>query len=209
MKRIIILLVVLATWMSMGIGNALGAGIDLLASVDPNYQDSWDPDTASGKALYTFYIDPASRYGANVFEVTFEDDIFKTVGTAQNGTAGMSAPTTWTLEDDENPGFYEYRIAWGDQDLLAPGETPYVSFWVDYVLLSTDRYYSASGQDWSWNEGDSWGQAVSATNTLVSSRYGNPSGGTSTYPNPEPATMLLLGSGLIGLGTLGRKRLKR
>jgi hypothetical protein len=29
------------------------------------------------------------------------------------------------------------------------------------------------------------------------------------HPNPEPATIFLFGSGLIGLGVFGRKKLKR
>jgi len=32
---------------------------------------------------------------------------------------------------------------------------------------------------------------------------------TSSHATPEPATMLLLGSGLLGFGVFGRKRLKK
>lgn len=214
MKRTVVLLLLLATWMFTGKGTAQAVGIDMYATVNPNYQDSWDPDTLSGRALYTLHVDRASQYGANVFCVTFEKDIFASVGTAANNSAELSTPYGWTLVHAENPnGLYEYQVAKGGLDLLEGDETIPVSFWVDYTLSSRDRYYSASGPGWSWNEGDAWSQAVSATNTLESLDPwlggGNPSGGTSTYPNPEPATMLLLGSGLIGLGVFGRKRLKK
>jgi hypothetical protein len=54
-----------------------------------------------------------------------------------------------------------------------------------------------------WPSGMIWGQPWSATDTL-----GGGDGGT-TAPVPEPATLLLLGSGLASLGLLGRRRSKK
>lgn len=214
MKRLVLFLVFLATWTFIGTQGAAAVGIDIWAHVNPNWDNSWDKDSLRGTALYTIGVDPASEYGANVFCVTFEDDIFASVGNAANGTAGLISPPGWTLNYYVNPkGAYRYEVALGGSDLLSPGESPPVSFWVDYTLRSSDCYNQVSGLGWAWNEGGAWEQAVSASNTQETLPIwlggGNPSGGTLTHHTPEPATMLLVGSGLIGLGWKARRKFKK
>ena len=214
MKRFILFGVLLATWMFISAQSAMALGIDISATVNPNWDNSWSEDALTGTALYTIGVDPASEYGANVFGVTFEDDIFASIGNVTYGTAGLISPLNWTLNYYANPnGVFKYEVALGGSDLLLPGESPPVSFWVDYALRSSDRYNQVSGIEWAWNEGGPWEQAVSASNTIDTLPFwlggGNPSGGTSTTHAPEPATMLLLGSGLIGLGWFGRRRTKK
>ena len=213
MKRYVIFIAILATWLFIGTQTAMALGIDISATVNPNWNNSWDKDTLTGTALYTIGVDSASEYGANVFCVSFEDDIFVSVGNAADGTAELISPSGWTLSYYVNPnGVYQYEVALGGLDLLLPGESPSVSFWVDYALHSADQYNQAFGAEWAWNEGGPWQQAVSVSNTIDKLPYwsgsGDPSGGTSTTHTPEPATMLLLGSGLIGLGWFGRKKTK-
>ena len=213
MKRFMLVGVLLATWMFISAQSAMAVGIDIWATVNPNWEDSWDKDALTGTALYTIGVDPVSMYGADSFCVTFEDDIFASIGNVTDETAGLISPSGWTLNYHINPnGVYKYEVALGESDLLLPGESPPVSFWVDYALRSSDRYNQASGIEWAWNEGGPWQQAVSASNTIDTLPIwlggGDPSGGTSTAHAPEPATMLLLGSGLIGLGWFGRRKVR-
>ena len=219
MKRFLLFGVLLATLLFISAQSAMAVGIDIWAKVNPNWDNSWNEDTLTGTALYTIGVDFASMYGANVFCVTFEDDIFASVGNAEDGTAGLISPSGWTLNYYVNPnGVFKYEVALGGSDMLLPGESPPVSFWVDYALHSADQYNQVSGTDqvlgieWAWNKDGAWQQAVSASNTeetlYVWLGGGNPSGGTVTMHTPEPATMFLLGSGLIGLGWIGRRKVR-
>ena len=63
-------------------GSARGVGIDIYAFVDPAYGPITFGDSLSGTALYKIGVLPQSEYGANVFSVTFESDIFESLGTA-------------------------------------------------------------------------------------------------------------------------------
>lgn len=213
MKRFAFCGILLAILLFISAQSVMAFGIDISATVNSNWNDSWSESNLTGTALYTISVDPASQYGANVFSVTFEDDIFASIGNVTNGTAGLISPDSWLLNYYENPnGVFKYELALGGTDLLLPNESPFVSFWINYTLHSADQYNRGSGIGWAWNEGGHWQQAVCAINTQETLDCwlggGNPGGGTSTVANPEPATMLLLGSGLIGLGWIARKKTK-
>ena len=129
MKRFLCVGVLLATWLFISAQSAMALGIiDMSASVSPNWDNSWNATTSSGTALYTISIDPASKYGANVFSVTFEDDIFASVGTASLMPA---SPSDWVLSMDDGI----HLIAESIGDILASGQNPPLSFLVDYTLM--------------------------------------------------------------------------
>lgn len=80
---------IIATWMFIIAQGAISAGIDISATVNPNWNNTCDKDT-----LYTSSVNPAGEYGGNnwncsIFCVTFEDDIFASVGNSADETAGL------------------------------------------------------------------------------------------------------------------------
>ena len=223
MKRFMLFGVLLATWMFISAQSAIAVGINIWATVNPNWDNSWNETKLTGTALYTIgvypAVDPASEneYGASYFEVAFEKDVFASIDGAD-----VLSPPGWTLytSSEANLNFWEY--AYTTTTPLNKGES--LSFLVNYELLSAERYDQSSEFDpdsglliWDWKEGGPWQQSVIAKNYLVGpvveipvppfSDY--PSGSISTTHAPEPATMLLLGSGLIGLGWVGRRKTKK
>ena len=52
-------------------------------------------------------------------------------------------------------------------------------------------------------------KATSQSVAIIPSASVHTSGGNKTFPISEPDTLVLLGSGLVGLATFGRKRFKK
>jgi hypothetical protein len=110
-----------------------------------------------------------------------------------NTSVSPTAVTTYAMDLPIDDAAYFY-LKLGN---LTPGETP-TDPCLLYENLDSLLWAVVDIQEWS----DEWG---SIANIGKVSHYGY-TGGTSV---PEPATMFLLGTGLIGLALFGRQRFKK
>ena len=150
---------------------------------------------------YTFSVIQAEG-GAemNLALLQFESAVFPFVGAVTAVNPGDWIVTESTL------GGHIFEFASGGTALGA-GEA--LSFIVNDVevftlALSDSTYWSESqiwAQGWVAGDGDLFNPTDSSTWNALD--------GGSTVPTPEPTSLLLLGSGLVGLRLLRRKKFKR
>ena len=177
--------------------------------VTKGFTIDWNVSLADGLWTYTYNI-IANTKGLShlILEVTKDDDPFNIIG----GTSlPYEGPKVWSLSPS-NPlmpnTIYGVKFDFGDTE-------------VSYTMI-TDRapvygvFYTKDGK----TGGDdvvAWSNALNfddyGTNeTLTTTDFiVRPNGGGYIPPHsiPEPATMLLLGSGLIGFAVSGKKKLKK
>jgi hypothetical protein len=153
--------------------------------VDPNY-GTWDESTLTGTALYSFYADVP----VNSVWILFEPDIFH-IDAIDAKDFDVLTPSNWTTLVP----FTSLAISVGSSPADTSNDPIQISF--NYQLLGADMLNS------DWEQGYLM-LGMGSNGFDFSSGSTNP-----TNPTPEPATMILLGTGLVGLAGLGRKKFMR
>ncbi|MDY6825384.1 MAG: PEP-CTERM sorting domain-containing protein [Thermodesulfobacteriota bacterium] len=188
----------------------------------------------AGAAPYTFDMGAGSSVdtsGTNdvlkMFATVNEnlDDIIFSLDDGQSETfyfATIGTTETWVNDDDIQPGEITANIDFDIPDMTSAVDGKSIGFagcfhfiqgwilkWDDPVSVDlgetgefTIELSDVAYGSWCWQGPDGTAD-VSATITY------NPGGSSSPAPVPEPSTILLMGIGLAGLATLGRKRLNR
>jgi hypothetical protein len=169
------------------------------------YGLSWSPEEKTFTIRgwkYTFdrvdaFIVPDGYIGNDTDTIDFEDPGIQILSGGEDWTSSLVHPdytmasgpstTAWFLDP------FQFTLAFDQK-----GSD---KIWIDILVWNTDTI-KQTGKLRLTKDGDSW------SNSWAVESGGDPSF-YETASVPEPTTMLLLGSGLLGLGIFGRKRYLR
>lgn len=185
--RIKLLLQIAVIVLTVGVSKAF-AILNIYANANPFVTPGYDLNTTtSGTVEYTVYHEAGSTNALNYFELKFDTSIFSSFMV-------MSA----VIDGTTSVGFSQDPLYAFSSSAFSMGTGSSMVISVAYTLLG-------GASTLSWPEGSPWGQSF----------YGSSGGGArglydygSTDLAPEPGTIMLLGSGLLGLG-LVRRYLRR